>query len=74
MRERGAAALMAAKPSGHEVARHYEIRLSDPMGFFLHTLDQGHRKFAEEWWDNILVALDKLGLQVTEIKEDAEQW
>lgn len=74
MRERGAAALMAAKPSGYEPARHYEIRLSDPMGFFLHTCDQGHRKFAEEWWDNTLVALEKMGLQVTEINEDMERW
>ena len=74
MRERGAAALMAAKPSGYEPARHYEIRLSDPMGFFLHTCDQGHRKFAEAWFDNFLVALEKEGMQVKEINEDAEQW
>ena len=74
IRERGAAAIFAAKPSGYEPAMHYEIRLSDPMGFFLHTFDQGHRKFAEEWWDNILVALDKMGLQVTEINEDMERW
>jgi hypothetical protein len=74
IRERGAAAIFAAKPSGYEVARHYEVRLSDPMGFFLCTFDQGHRKFAEEWFDNLLVALDKMGLQVTEINEDMERW
>ena len=74
IRERGAAAIFAGKPSGYEPAMRYEIRLSDPMGFFLHTFDQGHRKFAEEWWDNILVALDKMGLQVTEINEDMERW
>ena len=74
IRERVAEAIFAGKPSGYEPAMHYEIRLSDPMGFFLHTFDQGHRKFAEEWWDNILVALDKMGLQVTEINEDMERW
>lgn len=74
IRERIAAALFAGKPSGYEVARHYEIRLCDPMGFFLHTFDTGHRKFAEEWVDYFLVALDKQGLQISEINEDVERW
>jgi hypothetical protein len=70
IRERIAAAIYAAKPSGYELARHYETRLSDPMGFFLYGFhEQERNKFAQEWADNLLVALDKVGVQTSDISE-----
>jgi hypothetical protein len=69
IRERIAASVMSAKPSGYEIARHYEIRLTDPIGFFLYTFNERHREFAGEWADNFLVALDNAGLRVVEVDE-----
>ncbi|GEC14279.1 hypothetical protein [Nitrobacter winogradskyi] len=66
IRERIAASIYASKPSQYEVQMHYDVRLRDPVGWYLFNLDQGHRKFAEEWADYLLVALDNLGLQLTE--------
>ena len=50
-------------------------RTTDPVGYFLFTCDEKTRKFYEgEWADFLLIALDKVGLQITEIKDGPEQW
>lgn len=67
IRERVAAAIYAAKPSGYELAMHYDVRLRDPVGFFLFNFPASEReKFCRQWADNLLVALDKVGLSFNE--------
>lgn len=75
IRERIAAALYAAKPSGYELSKHYDVRLRDPVGWYLYNFPASEReKFSLQWADYLLVALDKVGLQLTEINEDVERW
>lgn len=70
IRERLGASVCAAKPSFFSKQNHYETRLSDPVGYFLHTFSKKHREFYEgEWADNLLVALDKVGLKIVEADE-----
>lgn len=71
IRECIAASITAAKPSGYARDRHTEIRLADPTGYFLFSFDKVSRDFKEEWADNLLVALDKLGLAIVETSEPA---
>jgi hypothetical protein len=72
IRERIGAALCAAKPSLLTREAHYERRLRDPMGYFLFTFKKKDRDYYEvEWADNLLVALDKLGLSIVETGESA---
>jgi hypothetical protein len=72
IRERVAASIYAGKPSGYELSRHFDVRLSDPVGFFLYGFkEQERNNFAQEWADNLLVALDKMGLAIIETNEVA---
>lgn len=66
IRESLAASISAARPSGYARDRHTEVRLADPLGYFLFSFDKETRAFREEWADNLLVALDKLGLRIVE--------
>ena len=69
IRERIAAAISAGRPSGYPRDRHTEVRLRDPTGYFLFSHDKVTRDLREEWADNLLVALDKLGLAIVETGE-----
>jgi len=70
IRERIAASIYAAKPSGYELSVHFDVRLSDPVGFFLYGFKEKERSnFTQEWADNLLVALDKVGLKIIEIDD-----
>ena len=70
MRERLGACISAAHPSFFSKQNHYETRLCDPVGYFLYTFGKRHREFYEgEWADNLLVALDKVGLKIVEADE-----
>lgn len=70
IRERIGASICAARPSLFSKESHHETRLSDPVGYFLFTLDKKNREFYEwEWADFLLVALDKVGLRIVEIDE-----
>lgn len=71
IRERIGAALAAARPSFLTKQEHYEGRLKDPMGFFLYTFTKKNRDYYEgEWSDNLLVALDVLGLKIVDADGD----
>lgn len=67
IRERIGAALCAAKPTFYSREEHYERYLKDPVRYFLFTLNKKNRDYYEaEWSDNLLVALDKVGLMIVE--------
>lgn len=73
IRERIAASIAAGKPSAYSRQRHYEVRLADPLSYFFHTFNKPSRDLREEWADNLLVALDKLGLRIVE-SDGQESW
>lgn len=71
IRERIGASICAAKPSMFSKKEHYDSRLGDPIRFFLFTFNEKSRGFFEsEWADNLLVALDRVGLKIVEIDEE----
>ena len=69
MRERIAASIRAARPSNYSIKQHIDIRLRDPVGYFLYSFCEADRKLTEQWADNLLIALENAGMQVSEIED-----
>jgi hypothetical protein len=66
IRQRIGASICASRPN---YKRELTLaRTDDPVGYFLFICDEKTRKFyEEEWADFLLIALDKLGLQIVEL-------